>query len=44
MPTWKTRRWWNMARAVAEDMLRTDPVRAEAHLQRWLGGREELLK
>ena len=32
------------ARAVAEDILRTDPVRAEAHLQRWLGGREELLK
>jgi ATP-dependent DNA helicase RecG len=32
------------ARAVAEDMLRTDPARAEAHLQRWLGGREELLK
>jgi ATP-dependent DNA helicase RecG len=32
------------ARAVAEDMLATDPVRAEAHLQRWLGGREELLK
>ncbi|MCX7146771.1 MAG: ATP-dependent DNA helicase RecG [Sulfuritalea sp.] len=32
------------ARAVAEAMLRDDPQRAEAHLQRWLGGREELLK
>jgi ATP-dependent DNA helicase RecG len=32
------------ARAVAEDMLRDAPERAEAHLQRWLGGREELLK
>jgi len=32
------------ARAVAEDMLRDAPQRAEAHLQRWLGGREELLK
>jgi ATP-dependent DNA helicase RecG len=32
------------ARAVAEAMLRDEPQRAEAHLQRWLGGREELLK
>ncbi len=32
------------ARAVAEDMLHAAPERAEAHLQRWLGGREELLK
>jgi ATP-dependent DNA helicase RecG len=32
------------ARAVAEDMLRDAPERATAHLQRWLGGREELLK
>ncbi|MBI5110321.1 MAG: ATP-dependent DNA helicase RecG [Rhodocyclales bacterium] len=32
------------ARAIAEDMLRASPARAEAHLQRWLGGREELLK
>ncbi|WP_310452454.1 ATP-dependent DNA helicase RecG [Sulfuritalea sp.] len=32
------------ARAVAEDMLQAAPQRAEAHLQRWLGGREELLK
>jgi ATP-dependent DNA helicase RecG len=32
------------ARAIAEDMLREAPDRAEAHLQRWLGGREELLK
>ncbi|MDP2824470.1 MAG: ATP-dependent DNA helicase RecG [Sulfuritalea sp.] len=32
------------ARAVAEDMLHNAPERAAAHLQRWLGGREELLK
>jgi ATP-dependent DNA helicase RecG len=32
------------ARAVAEDMLREAPEQAAAHLQRWLGGREELLK
>ncbi|NJD36278.1 MAG: ATP-dependent DNA helicase RecG, partial [Betaproteobacteria bacterium] len=32
------------ARAVAEDILRESPQAAEAHLQRWLGGREELLK
>jgi ATP-dependent DNA helicase RecG len=32
------------ARAVAEDMLRNAPEQAAAHLQRWLGGREELLK
>jgi ATP-dependent DNA helicase RecG len=32
------------ARAVAEDMLRDAPQQAAAHLQRWLGGREELLK
>jgi ATP-dependent DNA helicase RecG len=32
------------ARAVAEDMLRNAPQAAAAHLQRWLGGREELLK
>jgi len=32
------------ARAVAEDMLRNAPEAAAAHLQRWLGGREELLK
>ncbi|MDP2132388.1 MAG: ATP-dependent DNA helicase RecG [Sulfuritalea sp.] len=32
------------ARAVAEDMLHAAPERAAAHLQRWLGGREELLK
>jgi ATP-dependent DNA helicase RecG len=32
------------ARAVAEDMLRDAPDAAAAHLQRWLGGREELLK
>jgi ATP-dependent DNA helicase RecG len=32
------------ARAVAEQMLRDAPEAAAAHLQRWLGGREELLK
>ncbi|OHC61768.1 MAG: ATP-dependent DNA helicase RecG [Rhodocyclales bacterium GWA2_65_19] len=32
------------ARAAAEDMLRDQPQLAAAHLQRWLGGREELLK
>jgi ATP-dependent DNA helicase RecG len=32
------------ARAVAEEMLRDAPELATAHLQRWLGGREELLK
>ncbi len=32
------------ARAVAEDMLRDAPELAAAHLKRWLGGREELLK
>jgi ATP-dependent DNA helicase RecG len=32
------------ARAVAEDMLRDAPESATAHLQRWLGGREDLLK
>ncbi len=33
-----------MARAVAEEMLRDHPDLAERHLQRWLGSREELLK
>ncbi len=32
------------ARAVAEELLRDHPQAAEAHLTRWLGGREELLK
>jgi ATP-dependent DNA helicase RecG len=32
------------ARAAAEEMLRDQPRAAEAHLARWLGGREELLK
>ncbi|MCL2523112.1 MAG: ATP-dependent DNA helicase RecG [Betaproteobacteria bacterium] len=32
------------ARAVAEDMLTAHPALAEAHLRRWLGAREELLK
>ena len=31
-------------RQVAEEMLRDWPEHAEAHLQRWLAGREELLK
>ncbi len=33
-----------MAREVAEEMLRDHPDLAERHLQRWLGAREELLK
>jgi ATP-dependent DNA helicase RecG len=33
-----------LARAMAEHLLRDDPERAERHLQRWLGRREELLK
>jgi len=32
------------ARAAAEQMLRETPALAEAHLARWLAGREELLK
>ncbi len=32
------------ARAVADDMLHNAPQAAAAHLKRWLGGREELLK
>ncbi len=32
------------ARAAAEDMLRDAPERAAAHLKRWLGGREDLLR
>ncbi len=32
------------ARAAAEELLRDAPERADAHLKRWLGGREELLK
>ena len=31
-------------RTVAESLLREHPERAEAHLERWLSGREELLK
>jgi ATP-dependent DNA helicase RecG len=34
----------DQARALADEMLRDYPERAAAHLQRWLGGREELLK
>jgi len=33
-----------LARALAEQLLRDDPVRAGRHLARWLGNREELLK
>jgi ATP-dependent DNA helicase RecG len=32
------------ARATAERLLRDDPEAAHAHLARWLGGRDELLK
>ena len=32
------------ARAVAEELLRDQPQAADAHLKRWLGGKEELLK
>ena len=32
------------ARAAAEVMLREHPPEAEAHLRRWMAGREELLK
>ena len=32
------------ARAAAEELLRQQPQFAQAHLARWLGGREELLK
>ena len=33
-----------MARDIAERMLKEHPELAEKHLQRWLGSREELLK
>jgi len=33
-----------LARAMAEQLLRDDPERAGRHLKRWLGSREELLK
>lgn len=33
-----------VARGVADELLRDAPERAQAHLARWLGGREELLK
>ncbi len=32
------------ARATAEEMLRRWPAQTDAHLRRWLAGREELLK
>jgi ATP-dependent DNA helicase RecG len=33
-----------MARSTAEALMRDHPENAQAHLERWLGGREELLK
>ena len=33
-----------LARQMAEYLLRHDPACAERHLKRWLGSREELLK
>jgi len=33
-----------LAREMAERLLRDDPARAERHLKRWFGSREELLK
>jgi ATP-dependent DNA helicase RecG len=33
-----------LAQALADELLRDDPGRAERHLRRWLGNREELLK
>jgi ATP-dependent DNA helicase RecG len=32
------------ARTLAQELLRDDPVTVDAHLARWLGGREEFLK
>ncbi|MEC4720234.1 ATP-dependent DNA helicase RecG [Noviherbaspirillum sp. CPCC 100848] len=32
------------ARGLAQELLQTDPATVEAHLARWLGGREEFLK
>ena len=32
------------ARALAHELLRHDPATVDAHLARWLGGREEFLK
>jgi ATP-dependent DNA helicase RecG len=32
------------ARALADTLLREDPATVEAHLSRWLGGREDFLK
>ncbi|MEO8740819.1 MAG: ATP-dependent DNA helicase RecG, partial [Casimicrobiaceae bacterium] len=32
------------ARAAADEMLRREPGAAQAHLERWLGGREEFIK
>jgi ATP-dependent DNA helicase RecG len=32
------------ARDAAEELLRREPGVAEAHLERWLGGRQEFIK
>ena len=32
------------ARDVADELLRREPARAQAHLERWLGGRQEFIK
>ena len=32
------------ARDAADDLLRVDPAAAEAHLDRWLGGRQAFIK
>jgi len=32
------------ARDAADDLLRVDPASAEAHLDRWLGGRQAFIK
>ena len=32
------------ARNMAEEMLEQNPAQVDAHLARWLGGREDLLK
>ena len=32
------------ARDAADELLKTDPTAADAHLDRWLGGRQEFIK
>jgi ATP-dependent DNA helicase RecG len=34
----------DQARALAQELLRSDPATVDAHLARWLGGKEEFLK